>query len=321
MFFCKNASTDLALEAHENLSQTEAKEIEDGVEVNKEQGENAIVTKVVIKNEKAAKKMEKGIGTYITIEAPSLRERNKTKQWEVSQIIAKELVNLFPTKNISLFLVVGLGNWNATPDALGPKTVENILVTRHLHEYAPDLKGGTRPVAAIAPGVLGITGVETGEIVKGIVEKISPDCVIAVDALAARDLARINCTIQIATTGINPGSGIGNKRMGLTEETLGVPVIAIGVPTVVHAGTIAYNTLKILVDYLTKQKLVDIINEIERHGEKLFTNIIPDFVGDLMVTPKEIDIIIQDISKVIAGGINAALHPDIDLADVSQYLN
>jgi len=220
-------------------------------------------------------------------------------------------------------LVVGLGNWNITPDALGPRAVDKVVVTRHLQNMlSPELKGGVRSVCAIAPGVLGITGMETGEIVQGIVSKIKPDLVLAVDALAAASSKRVITTVQLADTGISPGSGVGNKRFGLTKETLGVPVVAIGVPTVVHASTIAMDTLNTLQEHAAFARYFKSMADLsDQDRQVIIRQVLPDMLGDLMVTPKEVDRLIEDIADVVAGGINQAMHPNIDYENIHLYLH
>ena len=194
--------------------------------------------------------MGKMIGHYVTFEVPELRKQDTGLQDRVATKLAQEFAAFLDRIGIGKdanVLIVGLGNWNVTPDALGPIVVENALVTRHFFELMPDqVAPGYRNVSAIAPGVLGITGIESSDVVQGIVERAKPDVVIAIDALASKALERVNTTIQIADTGIHPGSGIGNKRRGLTKEILGVPVIAIGVPTVVYASTIVNNTIDLM---------------------------------------------------------------------------
>jgi spore protease len=215
---------------------------------------------------------------------------------------------------------VGLGNWNATPDALGPRVVENLLVTRHLGKQVPaNLAGSLRPVAAIAPGVLGLTGIETGDVIRGIVDRIRPDAVIAVDALATRSIDRILRTVQIADTGIRPGSGVGNRRAGIDRDTLGVPVVAVGVPTVVSAATIAGDAIELLAQRLEEASpsaadaLRDLLGD-DRHD--VISEVLAPAVGDLMVTPKEIDILIDDMARIVSAGINAALHPQVAAQDL-----
>ncbi|MCL6638879.1 MAG: GPR endopeptidase [Firmicutes bacterium] len=314
---------DLALEAQEIVRGTLGKEIP-GVIVDREKYGHATVTIVTIKEEQAEQMMGKPRGNYITIEAPALRENNRPARQEVAEILAKKLSSLISLPENSNILVVGLGNWNATPDALGPRVVGHIMVTRHLYKYAPEeLCSGMRPVSALAPGVLGITGIETAEIIKGVVEKIQPELIIVVDALAAGSAERIATTIQIADTGISPGSGIGNHRAGINRESMGVPVIAVGIPTVVNAVVIAKSTVDRFMEQLQN---TPIFNQTTKHLrpdflEGVIKEVLAPFAGKLMVTPKEIDTLIQDTAKVVAGGISMALHPSVTPEDYAQYLN
>jgi spore protease len=202
------------------------------------------------------------------------------------------------------------------------------MVTRHLLEYVPEqVDKGVRPVCAVAPGVLGITGIETGEIVRGIIDRVKPNYVIAIDALASRRMDRVNTTIQIADTGISPGSGVGNKRMELSRATLGIPVIAIGVPTVVDAATMANDTLDLVLDSMIEQapkgtefyNMMKGIDRDEKYG--MIQEVLEPYIGNLIVTPKEIDEVVRKISKVIANGLNIALHQGITLDDVNRYVN
>jgi len=314
---------DLALEAHEIVRGEMGGEIP-GVIVDRENYEHASVTIVNIKEDSAAQVMGKPRGHYITIEAPALRDNDRLAQQEVAGILAKQIASLFNLPANANVLVAGLGNWNATPDALGPRVVGRTMVTRHLYHYAPEeLCDGMRSVSALAPGVLGITGIETAEIIKGVVEKIKPELIIVVDALAAGSVERIATTIQIADTGISPGSGIGNHRAGINRDSMGVPVIAIGIPTVVHAAVIAKNTVDLV---LEKFKNTPVLNQTYKHMrpeyiEEVIQEVLAPFAGKLMVTPKEIDTLIQDTAKVVAGGISMALHPSITTDDYSLYLN
>ena len=206
----------------------------------------------------------------------------------------------------SVILVVGLGNDHITPDALGPYTVDRLMVTHHMKKHMPEqLDKGIRSVCAIAPGVLGTTGMETVDIVKGVVDELKPDVVIAVDALASRSLSRMGSTIQIANTGISPGAGVGNRRDGLNEHTLGVKVIAVGVPTVVDAATVAIDSI----DMAVKSEDTAAIKE------QLYDN-----MGTLMVTPKNIDLIIERASKTVANGINLALHENMTFSQIEEYV-
>ena len=244
--------TDLALEAHQMLQEKqEEKTAIQGVIVKEREEEGITITKVTI-DESAAPAMGKKPGNYLTLEVQGIRQQDTALQQKVEEIFAKEFSYFLKEIGISeeaSCLIVGLGNWNVTPDALGPIVVENVLVTRHLFQLQPEsVEEGFRPVSAIRPGVMGITGIETSDMIYGVIEKTKPDFVIAIDALAARSIERVNSTIQISDTGIHPGSGVGNKRKELSKDTLGIPVIAIGVPTVVDAVSITSDTI----DYILK---------------------------------------------------------------------
>lgn len=320
MILLFNVRTDLAIEASTllNKSQQEIADI-DGVELKKSQEKNYTVTTIKITNENGEREIGKKKGTYITIECPKIKENDDEAFNDASVALCeclKKLINIEKGKTV---LVIGLGNWNVTPDALGPKVVSHLLVTRHLFEYIPEhVSKDLQPLCAISPGVLGITGIETSEIAKGICDKIKPDLIIAIDALASRRIDRISTTIQISDTGITPGSGIGNKRKGLTEEYFNVPVIAIGVPTVVDAATVANDTIEILCENIKAHKQLnkDIGKMLEITDTKLryplIKEVLNPYVGDLIVTPKEVDTIIDEVSKVIANGINGAIHDTME---------
>ncbi|RQD72757.1 MAG: GPR endopeptidase [Candidatus Syntrophonatronum acetioxidans] len=319
--------TDLAIEATEMISARPDEEIE-GVKVETREEGQISINRVTVLNEKGQRKIGKAVGNYVTLEAPGLRQRNADLQDRVSQVFTREFLRLAKLGEDASILVVGLGNWNVTPDALGPRVVGELLVTRHLLKLTPEVLGeGYRSVSALAPGVLGLTGIETSEIIFGIVEKIKPDLVIAIDALASRNMSRVNTTIQIADTGISPGSGVGNKRLGINRQTLGVEVIAVGVPTVVDAVTITLDTLDRAADKLIKQnpensKIYNMMNNMDRDERfALIKEVLEPYNENLMVTPKEIDTIIDDVSLVISGGLNAALHPKIHGEDSTKYLN
>lgn len=287
------------------------------------------VTNIHVQTDQAAQTIGKMKGHYITIEVPELRNKDSELQDRVAtkfaKLFEKFLVDMGISKSAKV-LVIGLGNWNVTPDALGPLVVENLMVTRHYFELMPDqVSPGYRPVSAVAPGVLGITGIESSEIVQGIVEKSKPDLVIAVDALASKALERVNTTIQIADTGIHPGSGIGNKRKGLTHEILGVPVIAIGVPTVVYASTIVNSCIDMMQGHFNTQTsnsgaIMGMIGSMQENERLALVKEVLNPLGhDLLVTPKEIDEFIEDIANIIASGLNAALHEAVDVNNVSAY--
>lgn len=322
-----NIRTDLAVEAREIYASSNNGDLS-GVE-SKEYSEGKInITEVKVINEEGEKKMGKPVGTYITIDMPSYTHYDSDTMDEVSRVMAKVLSPLIKLDDSMTALVVGLGNWNITPDALGPKVISRLMVTRHLKELVPDkIDEGIRPVCAVAPGVLGITGIETGEIIKGVVEKVKPDLIICVDSLASRKINRVNRTIQIGNTGISPGSGIGNRRMEISEKTIGIPVIAIGVPTVVDGATMANDTIDLLIDELIKEsskdsKFYNLLKSVDKdEKQKLIEEILRPYAGELVVTPKEVDMVISSVSKVIANGINIALQPALDLGDINKYIN
>jgi len=314
--------TDLALEAHQLLKQQVTREIA-GITSEERQVENCKITTVRVTSEEAGQRLGKMPGTYITIETPDLLNKNRLMQEKVSGVLAAELAKLLTLPPQAGVFVVGLGNWNATPDSLGPLVVDRMLITRHLAGYVPqELTNQLRSVCAIAPGVLGITGIETSEIVRGIVERVKPAVVIAIDALAARSIERIGTTIQITDTGIHPGSGVGNKRTGITRETLGIPVIALGIPTVVHAATVANDTIDLLLnEFRQENRFLDVLRSMEADNKRALINeVLSPAVGDLMVTPKEIDLLLNEVSRLVAGGINLALHPGVDMEDVARYV-
>ncbi|MHB1394511.1 MAG: GPR endopeptidase [Clostridia bacterium] len=320
--------TDLAIEAREFYNKQENRADIPGVEVNVENKEDVTVTRVKVVEEVGARLIGKPKGNYITIEVPKLKENDMDLHNEVGKILAEEVARIVDLNDQSVILVVGLGNWNVTPDALGPRVVEHLLVTRHIKEYVPDqVDEGVRSVCAVAPGVLGITGIETSEIIRGIVDRVKPNLVIAIDALASRKMERISTTIQLADTGINPGSGVGNNRKELSQESMGVPVIAIGVPTVVDAATMASDTIDLVIDSLISEspnggEFYNMLKDMDRTEKyKLISEVISPNVGNLMVTPKEIDRLIDDIAIVIANGINLALHPSIGPEEMDKYLN
>lgn len=322
--------TDLAIEVTEMLtSQDKILDI-DGVEVNIEESKNEdiVVTWVKVLNEKGANSMGKPIGNYVTIESSSMKENNVLAHEEIVNIFSKNLIKLCSLEKTSTILLVGLGNWNVTPDALGPKVISKTLVTRHLKDVLPkEIDENVRPVSAISPGVMGITGMETAEIIKGVVDRLKPSLVIAIDALAARKSSRINSTIQMSDTGVAPGAGLGNKRKVLNKDTLGVPVIAIGVPTVVDAGTLVNDTIDILIDSILAEvkngsEFYEMLKNLDKEEKyNIISRVLNPYTGNLFVTPKEVDAVIERLAKIIANSINIALHPAIDFDDINRYLN
>lgn len=321
-----NIRTDLAVESREIYREAYKQEVP-GVEVENAESENYTITRVKILNESGERELGKSKGTYINIEVPKLKNTDQDLKDEVSQVLAKELKGILRNNENTKTLIVGLGNWNVTPDALGPKVIDRALVTRQFFiAYKKDSDETVANVSAISPGVMGLTGIETSEIVKGIVEKTKPDLIVAIDSLASRKMERVSTTIQISDTGISPGSGIGNKRLGLTEEYLGVPVVAIGVPTVVDAATMVNDTMDLIVGSMKKHaeagsEFYSILEEISTEEKySLIREVLQPFMPNVVVTPKEIDIIIDDLSIIIANGLNMALHHGIDLKDVNRYI-
>ncbi len=280
-----NIRTDMAVEAHE-LSRGEAKEI-DGVILKEFRHGDVTRTVVDIVNDNGARALNKMKGRYITIDAPELK--NSTNDYEnVCHMLASELREM--CKDSRKTLVVGLGNRDITPDALGTGVVSKLLVTAHIKKHMPEVLGDNfSSVYAITPGVMGMTGMETAEIVKSVSEKVKPDVIIAIDALAGADINRVSTSIQVADTGIAPGSGVGNHRDGLNIDSLGVKVIAVGVPTVIAAELIA-------------------------GGE------IDEKFKSIMVTTKDIDLVIKRMSKTVANGINLALHKDVTLRELDELV-
>ena len=321
-----NIRTDLAVESREIYREVKSQEAP-GIDIDTEEGEDYKVIRIEILDENGARELDKPKGTYITVEVPRLKKADQNLKDEVSQVLAKELRGICRNNENTKTLIVGLGNWNITPDALGPKVVDRVLVTRqYFIAYKKDKDETVANVAAISPGVMGLTGIETSEIIKGVVEKTRPDLVIAIDALASRSMNRISSTIQISDTGINPGSGIGNKRIGLNEEYLGVPVVAIGIPTVVDAATMVNDTMDLILASMKEATEVgtEFYSLLEKMSNEekytLIQEVLEPFMPNVFVSPKEIDLIIDDLSIVIANGLNMALHHGIDLKDVNKYI-
>jgi len=329
----RSVVTDLAVEAREIFQELKKEVMQEmreppGVEVENAGTDEIKITRVRVVSPEGEQSIGKPMGNYITLEIQGLRENDQRIFEETCKTLGQELVPILKLHEKSTILVVGLGNWNVTADALGPKVVSSIMVTRHLTEYVPEqIDEGVRPVCAIAPGVLGITGIETGEIVRGIVDRIRPDIIIAIDALASRRMDRINTTIQVADTGITPGSGVGNKRMELSQKTLGCPVIAIGVPTVVDAATMANDAIDLVIDSMIKQAnqgsdFYNMLANLDREDKyRLIREVMNPYIGNLVVTPKEIDELIDRTSKVVANGLNIALHQGITMEDVNRYIH
>lgn len=309
--------SDLVLEAREMIDERRTGEMEsqnqlpDGVFVDSTDKESLLITRIRIESQAASEKLGKSQGTYVTIELKDRELNSLALQKEVSAAISEEIMHFIrkiPKPEPSV-MIVGLGNRSITPDSLGPKVVDRMVVTRHLKqsdEIRNQLDERLGTVSAVAPGVMGITGIETGSILKGLIEVAQPDMVIAVDALASRKTSRVNTTIQISDAGIVPGSGVGNRRMELSEKTLGIPVIAIGVPTVVDALTLTR-------DLLEKA-------EGQEPEDEMLESLAETYGADMVVTPKNIDIAVERMSIALSNGLNMALHKGFDVSDISEYL-
>lgn len=318
--------TDLALEAAEKLT-FDPEGHADGVEVSKEDCElpDTVVTWVKVTNTNGAETIGKPIGNYITIESPYMKINDPDAHRRITELLSKYLLKLHKLDDNASVLVVGLGNRRVTPDALGPRVAGKILVTRHMRSSLPFLyEEEMRSVAAVSPGVMGITGIETLEIIKGITERVQPDLIIAIDALAARRANRINATIQMADTGVSPGAGVGNRRGTLNAETLGIPVIAIGVPTVVDAATLVNDTLDLILEEMKASdgldndllKTLDSLSGEEKYD--LICRILQPYTENMFVTPKEVDEIINMLVNIISQSLNTALHPTLTEQEISQ---
>ncbi|WP_416149300.1 GPR endopeptidase [Salipaludibacillus sp. HK11] len=358
--------TDLAVEAHTIAREQDRQKKSDstksgidGVQVDESERDGVTITNVTIE-EKAASQLGKKPGKYLTIQIDGIRQKDTELQSKAEKIFAEEFHDFLISIGIQstqTCLIVGLGNWNVTPDSLGPLVTDNLLITKHLFELQPEnVQEGFRPVSAITPGVMGLTGIETSDIIFGVVEKVNPDFIIAVDALAARSIERVNTTIQISNTGIHPGSGVGNKRKELSEDVLGIPVIAIGVPTVVDAVSITSDTIDFLLKHfgretnegkhaksaltpagmtfgekraLNQEDLPDkkerelylgavgILEEQEKR--QLIQEVLSPLGHNLMVTPKEVDEFIEDMANLLAQGLNTALHSQVNQDNVGSY--
>lgn len=307
--------TDLALESQERLQKDRG--MVKGVRFTEEPGENGlVVSTVIIETENAAKAMGRPRGTYVTIEAPEMIEEDAGYHRNISLELAKILRQMLPLSNVEgdlqkglevSALIVGLGNREVTPDALGPRVVDNLFITRHImnefgkYAFADE---DVSKVSGIVPGVMAQTGMECVEILRGVVKETCPDFVITVDALAARNVKRLGRTIQLTDTGITPGSGIGNHRNALNQESVGVPVISLGVPTVVDAATIVSDAMTELIEAMS---LSDLQKLDERERQELARELLSPQLNGLFVTPKNIDDSIKHLSFLISEGLNIAL--------------
>lgn len=290
--------TDLAVEAIENHKTAAALP---HVRQSDRTLEGFAVHEVRILSEDAAREIGKPQGRYLTLELDALICREEDAFPRACKALSTLLRELLPHPNDGPVLIAGLGNRMITPDAIGPQTADHVIATRHLVAQSPAIFADWRPVSALAPGVLGQTGVETGEVICGVLDRVRPAAVIAVDALAAGRLSRLLRTVQLADTGITPGAGVGNARAALNKETLGVPVIAVGVPTVVDGATLAH--------------------EISSQLGQPDCEALADLSQPVMITTRDIDHEVADISRMIGYAVNMALHPHLSVADIDLYLS
>ncbi|UOQ50614.1 GPR endopeptidase [Gracilibacillus caseinilyticus] len=342
---------------NQNQNKDQNLEIE-GVTIREDKIGNIGLTNVDV-DENGAKQIGKNPGSYRTIYSEAIKKQDTKLQEETAKVVAKQIIELLDKNNIpadAAGLVVGLGNRNVTPDALGPLAIEKVLVTNHLFVHEPQyVQDGYRKVATIVPGVMGVTGIETSDIIKGVIEKYKPGFVIAIDALASRSIERVNATIQLSDAGIHPGSGVGNKRKELSESTLGIPVFAIGVPTVVDAVTITSDAIDYVLKHIGKEwrekdkpsksltpsgmsfgnrtltdkdlpsiekreKIFGMIGSLsDQEKRSLMQEVLTPLGHNLMVTPKEVDGYIEDMAHLLAEAINAAMHKNVDINNFAQY--
>lgn len=301
--------TDLAMEARQ-LHRTQ--EIPGVASEIISDDEDITITRVRVLDGQGAQILGKPPGNYVTIESPELRWRDPSLEERVSHCLALEGTRLMPeiTRD-TVVLVIGLGNWDITPDALGPKVVGQIMVTRHIMQMAPErIDERVNPLCALSPGVLGITGIETAEIIRGVVERVAPDMLIAIDALAARSISRLGTTVQLSDAGIQPGSGVGNHRMVLSRETLGIPVLSIGVPLVVYADTIARDVMEQLGMFHDDGRVDKALEAVLHTGET-----------DLLVTPKDVDQQVEDAARMVATGINLMVHKGVTIDEILHFMH
>jgi len=302
--------TDLAMEAFENMDAGAVP----GIEVSHWDADGVAVTEVLVTENNAARQLGKPKGAYLTLECPLLRKRDADARLAVASMLAEELARLIPEGDgHAPVLVAGLGNREITPDALGPSVVDRTLVTRHVMG-APWSQSSLNSVCAVAPGVLGVTGIETMELLESLVRAIAPRAVLCIDSLAARDTRRIGCTVQLSDAGIQPGAGVGNHRKALTADSVGAPVISVGMPTVIYAATLARDAFAWL--------------SLQQDGEEVHEEALDDMehallggdIGEMIVTPRDIDAIIQDAAGIIASGINRALQPNLSDAEIAAMM-
>ncbi len=321
--------TDMAVE-----SVTDAGETPKGTKVHQETPEDGIrLTKVVIMEPQAAESLGKPMGTYLTVDIETTDIDSEPRCYDAcvdvcTQCLQELCGDLDEDKTI---MILGLGNRYVTADSLGTKVTEQVLVTRHMWGVVPEeMTRGIRSMCAIAPGVMGITGIETAETVRGIVDTVKPGLVVVIDALASRSIERLGRSVQFTDSGIVPGSGVGNRRMELSRKTLGVPVIAVGVPTVVDAATLASEAVELTISSLKEKmeehsskerELFGLLDDLNSHQKQLlFREVLYPRIGDMVVTPKDVDALIEKMSAVISASINMAFHGVNTRKQAEEYL-
>ena len=314
-----NFKTDMADERVDTYKRVNNLTEIDGVKVESKNDEIVTTTTVDVLNENGATALSKEIGKYITMEIKDIKYLEEKDKNKIINTLSNEIKNLIGEDKTKSILVVGLGNIYVTPDSLGPKVVQTVDITRHLINFVKDLvEPDTRSVSALSPGVLGTTGIETSEIITSVCNEVKPDIVIAIDSLASSSINRLGTTIQLSNTGITPGAGVRNKREGINQNTLNVPVIAIGVPTVVDMATITSEAIDKMVE-VTKQKIENGDNSVSKEQIERVINIFNDDnkynmianvldTDNFIVTPKEIDDVIQIVSDLISSGINMSIN-------------
>lgn len=308
-----NFRTDLAVERTNIYRKANKLEEIDGIETeDQEINENIKVSRVKITNENGVQAIGKKKGVYVTIDLKNLKIADEDEIQKASDTLSNELKTLIQN-HVQLkddIMVVGLGNIYVTPDSLGPKVINEIDVTRHIIKYLPQyIDENARPVTAISPGVLGTTGIEIYEILKGIVDNVKPKLIIVIDALASRSIERISSTIQISDTGIVPGAGVGNTRTEISERTLGIPVIALGIPTVVESAVLVNDCLDLLIEKMQNEAKSNVyLNGLkEQDNYEKIKDVLNPQNYNMIVTPKEIDDLIENMKDVVARGINMSL--------------
>ncbi len=324
-YFLENCRTDLAIEIQEQYNSTGE---DDGVKIqyDKVEGLNVSITTVEVMNSLGSENIGKPVGKYITIECEDMKGPDRELHDVIIEIATNKIKELIKIEKNDSVLIVGLGNEFVTPDAIGPKVVSKAIVTGHIYDmWESEVQENFSRVYAISPGVMGQTGVETVDIVKGVVDKVKPKYVIVVDALAGRKIERINSTIQISNSGIVPGAGIGNARRGLNKETLGVEVIAMGVPTVISTTTLVSDSIDFIIEELAKntkedENIKSLFDIEEKRKFEIINKILQPYTANMFVTPKEIDEVVERLSNIIANAINLSINLGLTKEDVNDFM-